>query len=64
MTQPGPAQLDLIRRYHRTLRQLQGEARSVQSPRRFTRAGSTEIGAAAAPVVADSISRGRPAPAA
>jgi hypothetical protein len=39
MTEPGPAQLDLIRRYARTLREMHADAMAARGPR---------IGAAAA----------------
>jgi hypothetical protein len=37
MQTPGPAQLELIRRYARTLRELQSDAIRAQGPRRVSR---------------------------
>jgi hypothetical protein len=33
MTEPGPAQLDLIRRYARTLREMHADAMAARGPR-------------------------------
>jgi hypothetical protein len=33
MSDPGPAQLDLIRRYSRVMREMQADALRVQAPR-------------------------------
>ena len=33
MSDPGPAQLDLIRRYSRAMREMQAQARRARSPR-------------------------------
>jgi hypothetical protein len=44
MTEPGPAQLDLIRRYARTLREMHADAMAARGPRIGARA-AREAGA-------------------
>jgi hypothetical protein len=45
MSQPGPAQLELIRRYSRTLRQLHADAMRARGPRIGAREQRRQSGA-------------------
>jgi hypothetical protein len=48
MTDPGPAQLDLIRRYARTLREMHAGAMAARGPRIGARAARRVVDAAEA----------------
>lgn len=47
MNAPGPAQLDLIRRYSRVMREIQADALRVRAPRSTRSAGDRAIRQAA-----------------
>jgi hypothetical protein len=46
MTEPGPAQLELIRRYARTLREMHADAMAARGPRIGARAARDSAGPA------------------
>jgi hypothetical protein len=51
MTEPGPAQLELIRRYARTLREMHADAMAARGPRIGAEAAKTRrTTGAAAPI--------------
>jgi hypothetical protein len=46
MSEPGPAQLELIRRYARTMRELHADAMRARGPRIGAREGRRAVGGA------------------